>query len=76
MPSEGPSSPPVGVSDSAGALSDTRGRSVSYLRLSVTDRCNLRCLYCDSRMRQWLAHGEVLRYEELLDLMGLGLRLG
>lgn len=70
MPNAGPNSPP------AGALSDTRGRSVSYLRLSVTDRCNLRCLYCDSRMRQWLTHNEVLRYEEFLELMGLGLRLG
>ncbi|OGR36330.1 MAG: cyclic pyranopterin phosphate synthase MoaA [Desulfovibrionales bacterium GWA2_65_9] len=46
------------------------------MRLSVTDRCNLRCLYCDSRMRQWLKHDEVLRYEEFLELMGLGLRLG
>ncbi|MBU1229035.1 MAG: GTP 3',8-cyclase MoaA [Proteobacteria bacterium] len=76
MPSAGPGSPPDGVSDRAGALTDTRGRSVSYLRLSVTDRCNLRCLYCDSRMRQWLTHDEVLRYEEFLDLMGLGQKLG
>lgn len=76
MRNAGPSSPPAGGEGAGGHLSDTRGRSVSYLRLSVTDRCNLRCLYCDSRMRQWLKHDEVLRYEEFLDLMGLGVRLG
>lgn len=57
-------------------LADDKGRSVSYLRLSVTDRCNLRCLYCDGQMRHRLSHLDVLRYEELLDLMGLALRLG
>lgn len=76
MRNAGPSSPPAGGEGAGGHLSDTRGRNVSYLRLSVTDRCNLRCLYCDSRMRQWLKHDEVLRYEEFLDLMGLGVRLG
>jgi len=76
MPNAAPSSPPAGGHSAGKALSDTRGRSVSYLRLSVTDRCNLRCLYCDSRMRQWLSHEEVLRYEEFLELMGLGLKLG
>lgn len=57
-------------------LADDKGRSVSYLRLSVTDRCNLRCLYCDGQMRQRLSHDDVLRYEELLDLMGLAQSLG
>lgn len=69
-------SPPANALADARGLMDARGRTVSYLRLSVTDRCNLRCLYCDSRMRQWLTHDEVLRYEEFLDLMGLGLKLG
>ncbi|MDO9631138.1 MAG: GTP 3',8-cyclase MoaA [Humidesulfovibrio sp.] len=76
MPNAAPSSPPAGGLPDGKALTDTRGRSVSYLRLSVTDRCNLRCLYCDSRMRQWLSHDEVLRYEEFLDIMGLGVKLG
>ena len=57
-------------------LADDKGRAVSYLRLSVTDRCNLRCLYCDGQMRQRLTHHDVLRYEELLDLMGLARGLG
>jgi cyclic pyranopterin phosphate synthase len=76
MPNAGPSSPQAGAPANGQALADTRGRGVSYLRLSVTDRCNLRCLYCDSRTRQWLRHDEVLRYEEFLELMGLGLSLG
>ncbi|HWR02791.1 MAG TPA: GTP 3',8-cyclase MoaA, partial [Humidesulfovibrio sp.] len=57
-------------------LADDKGRSISYLRLSVTDRCNLRCLYCDGQMSQRLTHHDVLRYEELLDLMGLARGLG
>lgn len=57
-------------------LSDAHGRSVSYLRLSVTDRCNLRCLYCDNQMSNRLQHADVLRYEEMLDLMGLARGLG
>ncbi len=76
MPDAAPSSPAAGALSDGKALTDGRGRSVSYLRLSVTDRCNLRCLYCDSRMRQWLNHDEVLRYEEFLDLMGLAMGLG
>lgn len=57
-------------------LQDDKGRSVSYLRLSVTDRCNLRCLYCDGSISPRLLHNDVLRYEELLDLMGLSANLG
>ena len=57
-------------------LADDKGRQVSYLRLSVTDRCNLRCLYCDNQMSHRLTHHDVLRYEELLDLMGLAQGLG
>jgi GTP 3',8-cyclase len=57
-------------------LADDKGRAVSYLRLSVTDRCNLRCLYCDRRMSQRLTHYDVLRYEEMLGLIGLAANLG
>jgi cyclic pyranopterin phosphate synthase len=68
--------PSAAPDNSAPRLADARGRSVSYLRLSVTDRCNLRCIYCDRRMRHVLSHFDVLRYEELLELMGLARRLG
>lgn len=42
-------------------------RKINYLRLSVTDRCNLRCVYC-TYWRDWeeVASSEILRYEELL----------
>jgi GTP 3',8-cyclase len=46
-------------------------RRINYLRLSITDRCNLRCVYC-SYWRDWekVASSEILRYEELLRLVG------
>lgn len=48
-------------------LVDSHGRAMRYLRLSVTDRCNLRCMYCNSADGyRLLSHDHVLRYEELL----------
>ncbi len=68
------------MSDTVGAvpcLHDAHGRQVRYLRLSVTDRCNLRCLYCRSNARtQSIPHANVLRYEEMLRLVGIAVRLG
>lgn len=47
-------------------LTDSRGRRISYLRLSVTDRCNFRCRYCmPAEGIRKLAHTEILRFEEL-----------
>jgi cyclic pyranopterin phosphate synthase len=47
-------------------LVDTYGRRINYLRLSVTDRCNLRCCYCmPAGGVAKLQHGELLSYEEL-----------
>ncbi|MDR0467004.1 MAG: GTP 3',8-cyclase MoaA [Deltaproteobacteria bacterium] len=64
------------VPDSA-RLTDEYGRSVRYLRLSVTDRCNLRCLYCrGSLWERHIPHEEVLRYEELARLVELGVEQG
>ena len=58
------------------ALTDTHNRTISYLRLSVTDRCNLRCRYCmPSQGIQMLDHAEILTYEEMVRLVGLCLRL-
>ncbi len=54
--------------DSAAPLIDTLGRRVSYLRLSVTDRCDLRCTYCMPERMQFLPRAEVLTLEELYDL--------
>ncbi|MBT0665097.1 GTP 3',8-cyclase MoaA [Geobacter pelophilus] len=48
-------------------LTDGYGRNINYLRLSVTDRCNMRCIYCmPSEGIRLLEHHEVLSYEELL----------
>ncbi|BCR06683.1 GTP 3',8-cyclase [Desulfuromonas versatilis] len=58
-------------------MKDSFGRTIDYLRLSVTDRCNLRCRYCmpDEGVPS-LQHGEVLSYEELLRVAAAAGRLG
>lgn len=55
---------------------DPCGREVTYLRLSVTDRCNLRCVYCMGDDPEPLAHADVLRIEELARLSRCFMRLG
>lgn len=56
---------------------DDLGRRISYLRLSITDRCNLRCFYCKSRMNyKHIPHDQILRYEECLTLIHLSKFLG
>ena len=48
-------------------LTDTFGRTINYLRLSVTDRCNMRCVYCmPADGIPLLTHDDILSYEELL----------
>ncbi len=49
----------------AGALVDPFGRHVSYLRVSVTDRCDLRCVYCMSEHMTFLPRQDLLTLEEL-----------
>jgi GTP 3',8-cyclase len=50
-------------------LSDRYGRQLTYLRLSVTDRCNLRCKYCMPQINfSWLPHDSILTYEEILKI--------
>ncbi len=47
-------------------LTDTQGRIVRDLRISVTDRCNLRCVYCmPAEGMPWLPKGDLLTYEEI-----------
>lgn len=48
-----------------GALTDGFGRAVTYLRLSVTDRCDMRCRYCMDSGTRFLPHCDVLTLEEL-----------
>ncbi|MDR2638540.1 MAG: GTP 3',8-cyclase MoaA [Helicobacteraceae bacterium] len=48
-------------------LIDAYGRAVDYLRVSVTERCNFRCLYCmPDKPLSWVPHSEILRYEEMI----------
>lgn len=56
---------------------DSYQRRIDYLRVSVTDRCNLRCTYCmpaDGVPK--LDHSEILRYEEILRLVRIAARTG
>jgi cyclic pyranopterin phosphate synthase len=60
-------------------LRDQFGRSIEYLRISVTDRCNFRCVYCmPEQGMQWLPKSDILSYEEIAEvvrqLAPLGLR--
>lgn len=56
---------------------DAHGRKINYLRLSVTDRCNLRCLYCMPEDGiPLLPHGEILTYEELFLVARTAVSLG
>lgn len=57
-------------------LEDSFGRRVSYLRLSVTDRCDLRCQYCMSEKMQFLPKSDVLSYEEMQFLCEAFIRRG
>jgi len=62
----------------APVLLDGLGRKVTYLRLSVTDRCDLRCVYCMAETMRFLPKAEVLSLEELDEIastfVGLGVR--
>lgn len=58
-------------------LIDKYDRRLNYLRISITDRCNLRCIYCvPDDLHQRLPHKEILRYEEILRIVRIGARLG
>ncbi|MDJ0876899.1 MAG: GTP 3',8-cyclase MoaA [Desulfobacterales bacterium] len=61
----------------AKSLEDCHHRRLNYLRISVTDRCNLRCIYCVPRETlPRLEHTDILRYEEILRLVRIGVSLG
>jgi len=55
---------------------DPFGRSISYLRVSVTDRCDLRCVYCMAEDMTFLPKSEVLTLEELDRLCGTFIGMG
>src|SRR5439155_7917325 len=70
---------PSGLRPQGEASFDQFGRRIEYLRISVTDRCNFRCLYCmPEEGLQWLPKADILSYEEIADVVAqlapLGLR--
>lgn len=58
-------------------MQDGLGREIDYLRISVTDKCNLRCRYCmPPHGITPLAHEEILTLEEIFRLVGIMEQLG
>lgn len=58
-------------------MQDRYNRRINYMRISVTDRCNLGCFYCRGVQDfEFIPHGEILTYEEILRLVRLALSLG
>ena len=58
-------------------MEDRFGRKIEYLRISVTDRCNLRCIYCmPGEGVEWVPHDTILRFEEIVRLVRVLAPLG
>ncbi|MEN8374684.1 MAG: GTP 3',8-cyclase MoaA [Gemmatimonadota bacterium] len=58
-------------------MTDVHGRRIRYLRVSVTDKCNLRCVYCmPVEGLPWLRRDELLTYEEIARVVGEMAELG
>ncbi len=57
-------------------MTDRFGRTIDYMRVSITDRCNLRCKYCMPKGIALMRHRDILRFEEMLRLCSIAARLG
>jgi len=58
-------------------LADQFNRPITYLRISVTDRCNLRCVYCMPEAGlPWVAKAEILTFEEVAAIVGAAASIG
>jgi cyclic pyranopterin phosphate synthase len=56
---------------------DSFGRAIDYLRVSITDRCPARCVYCMPKTGvTWIPHGEILSFEEILRIAGIMMERG
>ncbi len=58
-------------------LVDSLGRKIEYLRISITDRCNFKCIYCVSKGKiDFLPQEELLTFEEIEEIVRVGVKLG
>ena len=57
-------------------LVDSFHRQIDYMRISVTDRCDLRCIYCTSRPFRDISHVDILKYEEIYRVVQAAATLG
>ena len=64
------------IKETPGSLVDPFGRTVSYLRVSLTDRCDFRCVYCMAEHMTFLPKAEVLSLEEIEILCNAFINLG
>ncbi|HSH45639.1 MAG TPA: radical SAM protein, partial [Longimicrobiales bacterium] len=75
-PAEPGTSAEPAPSEGAG-MRDGFGRRIEYLRVSVTDKCNLRCVYCmPLQGLPWLKRAELLSYEEIAEILGTMAAMG
>ena len=73
--------PPASPIEAGAPVRDARARALRDLRISVTDRCNFRCIYCMPRDvfgpdHEFLPHAEVLSFEEIVRIAGIFRGLG
>jgi len=58
-------------------LIDPLGRKIEYLRISVTDRCNFKCIYCFTHQNwKWVPYEEILKFEEIEKIVKVAAKLG
>lgn len=57
-------------------MKDSFGREIDYMRISITDRCNLRCRYCMPDGISWIPMEEILTYEEIKAVVEEAAKLG
>lgn len=57
-------------------MKDQYNRTIDYMRISITDRCNYHCTYCNPNEFKLLSHNDILRYEEILKICKVAIKLG
>lgn len=57
-------------------MKDQYNRTIDYMRISITDRCNYHCTYCKPDEFKLLSHNDILKYEEILKICQVAIQLG